>query len=412
MKYFFNLLNVACIALIGVTVWLLLPDDLELARKIPAYCATLSMLSMSLAMLLSCRPKWIDYLFGGIDKAYVWHKWLGIVGLLGASFHWLLVPGPAESGMNPVFAEFGEEVGQWAVYGLLLLGVSSMIKKIPYRLWYYIHQLMGPIFIIAVYHTFFSDAPFALFSKTGLALILISLVGIISWVYKVFIKPRGHLRYRVDSITQLDDAIALTLTPDSKKLSYQTGQFAYLDFNLSKVAHFHPFTITSVSSDADLSFIIRGLGAHTTALQSCVKVGSEVTVDGGYGRMFSKMKQRKPQIWIAGGIGITPYISAIRSLFDDRHETHLFFAGKGKFRDLIIAKIGHLIGTKNINFYSDFDENKRLNADVICSVLSLPVNSYNVFACGPAPLLSDIKHQLLEKGMKKNQWHSENFTMR
>jgi len=412
MKYFLNVLNGAVITLIAVAIWLLLPDELALARKIPAFFATLSMLSMSVAMLLSCRPKWIDYLLGGIDKAYVWHKWLGILGLLGASFHWLLVPGPAGSGMNPSFAEFGEEVGQWAVYGLLLLGMTSMIKKIPYRLWYYLHQLMGPIFIIAVYHTFFSDAPFAIFSKTGLALVLIALLGISSWLYKIFIKPHSYLKYRVEGINRLDDAIELVLAPDNEKLHYHTGQFAYLDFKLSKVAHFHPFTITSTRDDQTLSFIIRSLGEHTAVLQNNVKVGAEVIVDGGYGRMFTKMRQQSPQIWIAGGIGITPYLSAIRALLDNNVETHLFFTAKGEFRDLIITKISTLIGAKRVHFHCDFTQEKRLNADTICSVLGLPLNHYKVFACGPAPLLSALNSQLLAKGMLKKQWHSEIFTMR
>ena len=203
---------------VSLSIWFILPVELELARKVPAFFAAISMLSMAMAMLISCRTKWLDRLISGIDKAYVWHKWLGISGVLGASFNWLLVPGPAGNGIDPTFADFGEEVGQWAMYGLILLGAISMIRQIPYRIWYYTHMLMGPIFIISVYHTFFSDVPFSLTSVTGITLLMVSAIGIVSWVYKIIFKKRNFCAYTVSDIKPIDNAVEVTLEAESKTI--------------------------------------------------------------------------------------------------------------------------------------------------------------------------------------------------
>ena len=397
---------------VSLSIWFILPVELELARKVPAFFAAISMLSMAMAMLISCRTKWLDRLIGGIDKAYVWHKWLGISGVLGASFHWLLVPGPAGNGIDPTFADFGEEVGQWAMYGLILLGAISMVRQIPYRIWYYTHMLMGPIFIISVYHTFFSDVPFSLTSVTGITLLMVSAIGIVSWVYKIIFKKRHFCAYTVSDIKQIDNAVEVTLEADSKTIDYQVGQFAYLDFNLDKVSHFHPFTITSHPSEQQLSFIIRNLGKHTEALQTQLAVGQKVTVDGGYGQLMRKKKASQPQVWLAGGIGITPFLSWIKATASPEQEVHLFFVGRGKFYRLMVQKVTEIIGTKNIQLHIQDSEQERLSADGICEKLSLPLSMYQVFGCGPTPMLSSLKKQLVSKGLKPSHWHNENFVMR
>ena len=407
-------------SLLSIGVWFLLPVDLELARKIPAFFATISMISMALAMVISCRPKWIEPLVGGMDKAYIWHKWLGIFGLLGASFHWMLVPGPAGNALDPQFAEMGEEVGQWAMYGLLLLGGVSMVKQIPYRIWFYTHKLMGPIFLISVYHTFFSDVPFELFSLTGAALVVVSLIGSVSWIYKTFMKPKQYRAYQVTEVNPMDDAVEVVMQAEREGIQYHVGQFAYLDFGFDRVEHFHPFTITSSpefeagqeSSQPELSFVIRGLGRHTKELQNRLNVGLSVTVDGGYGRLHAKKKANKPQVWIAGGIGITPFLAWIRSWKASDQPVHLFYVGRGNLYSLMLEKVGQLIGSKRIILHKQSVESERLTAEIMCSKLDLDIKQYQWFACGPTPMLMSLKSQLVDKGMKANQWHNENFSMR
>ncbi|WP_114765732.1 ferredoxin reductase family protein [Vibrio rhodolitus] len=412
----FKLSPVFKAVLIGVVVsiglWFLLPQELELARKIPAYFATVSMMSMSAAIVISCRPKWLDKALGGIDKAYVWHKWLGIAGLLGASFHWLLVPGPAGNSAFPAFTEFGEEMGQWAVYGLLLIGGVSMVRRLPYRIWFYTHKLMAPIFLVSVYHTFFSDVPFELTTITGLSLALVSLVGIAGIIYKSFLVKKSYKQYQVVEVRAIGDAVAVQMVPINDAIDYEVGQFAYLDFGFEKIEHFHPFTIVSNPENKNLSFIIRNLGQHTAKLQTELKVGQMVTVDGGYGQLSNHKKDSKPQVWIAGGIGITPFVAWLSAKTSSEQEIHLFYMGRGEFYESMSEWVKKECGKVGVQFYSKSDLDRRLDASVIKSKLNNSISEYQMFGCGPVEMLEDIKQGLVKQGMQEEQWHNENFVMR
>ncbi|MFD2029283.1 ferric reductase-like transmembrane domain-containing protein [Ancylobacter dichloromethanicus] len=111
---------------------------------------------MSLAMALALRPRWPESWFGGLDKMYRLHKWLGITALVGAIVHWLWAQGPKWAVgwgwlerpvrgerppiENPVEAFFAnlrgsaEGVGEWAFYAAVLLIALALIRYFPYRL--------------------------------------------------------------------------------------------------------------------------------------------------------------------------------------------------------------------------------------------------------------------------------------
>jgi predicted ferric reductase len=62
-----------------------------------------------------------------------------------------------------------------------------------------------------------------------------------------------------------------------------------------------------------MTFIIKGLGDYTKRLPATLKAGEPVKVKGPYGQFnFSSNKPR--QIWVGGGIGITPFPSGGRAI--------------------------------------------------------------------------------------------------
>ncbi|GAA5316254.1 MAG: ferric reductase-like transmembrane domain-containing protein [Candidatus Pelagadaptatus aseana] len=402
--------------------WLVLPADLEMKRKVPALFAAISMLSMAVALWLGIRPKLADILFGGMDKAYQWHKWLGISGLLGASLHWALVPGPAGGDVIPAIAESGEEMGEVAMYLLLLLGCISFLRFLPYNIWHKTHQLMGPIFLISVYHTFFSDVPFTINSLTGYVLLAISALGVGSWVYKILLYKRHINSYKVVKLVQLDGAVEVTLAPRSDKtVKHQPGQFAYVDFNLKGVNEFHPYTIASSGSGDKLVFVIRALGDHTSELQQSIELGQTVQVDGPYGRLYKHRVHEKPQIWLAGGIGITPFLAWLKalrlnSIEQPTQEIHLFYSGEGQlFRQFApyLVKLQSPLQTVKLHAIDTTDKTSgRLTGEKIKQCIDQPLRNYQIFACGPKPMLKALRSQLRQLGMNGYQWHNERFDMR
>ncbi len=74
----------------------------------------------------------------------------------------------------------------------------------------------------------------------------------------------------------------------------------------------HPFTISS-GSHSDLRFSIKASGDFTKALLAGVPVGSAARIEGPYGA-FDYRRGRPHQLWLAGGIGITPFLSMAEDL--------------------------------------------------------------------------------------------------
>ena len=94
---------------------------------------------------------------------------------------------------------------------------------------------------------------------------------------------------------------------------HAAGQFAFVTFDRQEGKH--PFTIASAwdPETRSIMFITKALGDYTDFLPEKLEVGGDVTVEGPYGRFtFDDTKER--QIWIGGGIGITPFIARMKQL--------------------------------------------------------------------------------------------------
>jgi predicted ferric reductase len=108
--------------------------------------------SMSLGMALALRPQWPQAWFGGLDKMYGMHKWLGITALTAAVIHWLWIKGPkwavgwglierpAREPKVPItdpveaffrsFRGIAEDVGEWAFYAAVVLIALALIARL------------------------------------------------------------------------------------------------------------------------------------------------------------------------------------------------------------------------------------------------------------------------------------------
>ncbi|MBL0027542.1 MAG: ferric reductase-like transmembrane domain-containing protein [Rhodanobacteraceae bacterium] len=67
------------------------------AMSLSAGVAALAMMGM--AALLGARWRWVESLFGGLDRVYEVHKWLGVWALVLASVHLVFKAGaPGRAG--------------------------------------------------------------------------------------------------------------------------------------------------------------------------------------------------------------------------------------------------------------------------------------------------------------------------
>ena len=108
----------------------------------------------------------------------------------------------------------------------------------------------------------------------------------------------------------------ISMVPEHKPIKYKSGQFVFVRFyNQRLTKESHTFSIASKSNDETLRIVVKKLGDYTSNMEE-LKVGDKVAVEGPYGR-FNYKNYSRDQVWIAGGIGITPFLGMVRDLYDD-----------------------------------------------------------------------------------------------
>ncbi len=303
------------------------------------FSGVLAMGAMSIAMLLSIRPIWPEGRLGGLDKMYRLHKWLGI-GVLGVAIvHWLwsegpkwavglgLLSRPARAArpeiVDPIrrylgsFRGTAESIGEWAFYGLVILLLIALIKKIPYGWFRYSHRLVPIAYLALVFHSVILFDYGLWVTPLGLVLAVLMLGGsyaaVVSLVGRIGAGNRvtGKIAemHHFPGVRSLETVISLG--PGWK--GHKAGQFAFATSNALEGAH--PYTIASSWDPANplITFISKELGDHTTGLADRLKVGQNVTVEGPYGR-FTFDDGLQHQIWVGAGIGITPFVARLKEM--------------------------------------------------------------------------------------------------
>lgn len=431
------------IALLSV-LWLLADTVLSdpynffaLRTSVMNYTGIIGIGVMSIGMLLAIRPAIAENLLGGLDKSYRLHKWLGITALVIAVVHWLWAKGPkwmigwgwltrparkpAAEQTVPLFQffqsqrHFAEEIGEWAFYAMVLLIALALIKRFPYRYFFKTHRLLAIAYLVLVFHstvlmkyTYWDHlvAPLMAVLMAG---------GTIAALMSLFRKV-GAQRQAVGAIEEIqyhtdNRVLKVVINLKDRWSGHAAGQFAFLTFNTSEGPH--PFTISSAwNDDGRLTFLIKGIGDYTASLPATLKNGDLVKVEGPYGRFaFDDNKSR--QIWVAGGIGITPFIARMQSLAEqaDAREIDLFYSTAAPDEGFI-AKVQASADKAGVRLHvlrSDADG--RLNADRLCT--TVPAwSSASVWFCGPKNFGKALRQDLLAKGLSANDFHQELFDMR
>ena len=312
-----------------------LPWFVDLAVKhdveavISQYLGAVALIFMGISQVLATRFRILEPIFGGLDRIYVLHKWLGLIAISALMLHDTIDAEMEELGKETWIADLAEESGEIALYGLLMLVFVTLIRFIPYEIWKKSHKFIGAFYAMGTFHFLFILKPFTLLDPLGLYLSAFCLVGIISYFYMLAMEAyvRQDKPYQVDEIQQFGDIVEVTVSPTGKGIKHKAGQFAFL----SIAGERHPFTIASgPNSVRQLKFCIKPLGDYTNSLSSLLKNGASALISPAYGRFLMKSRP-KTQVWIAGGVGITPFLAWLEDLKADiAVNVQLYYCVHGK----------------------------------------------------------------------------------
>lgn len=293
---------------------------------------------MGLAMVLALRPLWPHAWLGGLDKMYRLHKWLGIAALVAAIVHWLWAKGPKWAvgwgwlerpthGPQPAFDNpleawlasqrgVAEGLGEWAFYAAVILIAIALIQRIHYRTFFKTHRLLAVVWLVLAYHALalleFRDWMQPLGWLLGMLLAGGTWAAMVVLARKVGAKRQ--VPGSIQSLEYFEGVNALLLDAEVPAWpGHKPGQFAFATSSAAEGAH--PYTIASSWDAADprIRFVIKALGDHTRQLREQLQVGQALKIEGPYG-CFTFDDGRARQIWIGGGIGITPFIGRMQHM--------------------------------------------------------------------------------------------------
>ncbi len=164
-------------------------------------------------------------------------------------------------------------------------------------------------------------------------------------------------------------------------------------------------------------------GRASTLVHDHLRTGSKVALQAPKGRFTLPVAPERPVVMVAGGIGITPFLSYLETLagIASRARVHLVYANRSgrshAYRDRL-ADLGRTLpGFTRVSLYDTPDEDDRVGRDfdragrvALADILPGDLSTTpEVFHCGPPPMMRAVEALLEEAGHPADLIHSETF---
>jgi ferredoxin-NADP reductase len=186
---------------------------------------------------------------------------------------------------------------------------------------------------------------------------------------------------------------------------FVSGQAADIAINKPGLEdELRPFTFTSVNGSNHLEFIIKIYTGHDGVTEKLldINIGDELIIH----EVFGSISYKGPGLFIAGGAGITPFISIFRQLKqqNDLDGNTLLFANR-KPEDIILkSELTSILGKNHIDILNMPQANmqgRRIDAELLKQHLGKEATYY--YICGPDKFTTAIIENLLGLGVKDSQ---------
>ena len=149
---------------------------------------TAALVYMATSCILASRWSVVESVFGGLDRVYEVHKWLGIWALVFATYHFVFKANLDVWNSVPIMElpkYWTRLVRQLSYVALGLIVLLALNRNIPYSVWRWWHKLSGPLFLLVILHWLSFKSPITLASPSGVWLMLCCGLGVIAVFYKL-----------------------------------------------------------------------------------------------------------------------------------------------------------------------------------------------------------------------------------
>jgi predicted ferric reductase len=376
------------------------------------------------SLILSGRYKIFDTWFRGQDKVYSAHRFFGTTSVVLLVIHPIAlviarIPLQGITEASSILVAFNNTailLGMVSLYGLIGLVAWSLNNRASYETFIWVHKLLGLFFVAGVSHAVLSGSVLATNDFMFWYVLALSVIASLTFLHYSLLADilHPHFAYKVTSIKHLPGNITdITMAPKFRHIHFRPGQYVYLYAERLNRHGYHPFTIASGYRSSELQFYIRGAGDFSSDI-SKLRKGDKVRIKGPYGGFTFDDKRYHKQLWIAGGIGITPFLSKARSLQRARRwpEIELVYAIKDASEAFAVHELDEIeYSVKRFN-YSMLDQVNHGTKSLLDLVEHFgAIDDCAIYICGPPAMLVSYAQQAEALGLSK-QFYFEEFSFK
>jgi predicted ferric reductase len=426
MKKFIPVVITFLSLLITFALWINSKADLNEIYTFPLksldqISALLAVIFLSFEFFLATRVRFIEFLFDGLDKVYKAHHTSGAIGfsllLLHPIFLILNALPNSTLALNYILPSntISYTLGVIAFYMFTLLIICTMFIKLPYKVWRQTHILFGVPLLFLFFHVLIVSSDISNSIPLKIWILSFIALAILSYIYKRFLYKfiTNRRQYIVTAVNKVSSNITeIYLKPVAKKLIYKPGQFAFIKFNGYLSGETHPFTLSSNPNGELLRISVGRFGKYTQNITN-LNVDSTAEIYGPYGNLGNEFEiDNKDQVWIAGGIGITPFISRLATI-PDKQKIYFYYLTNTREQAIYDNEIkNEIVNRSNISYLNHISsEYGRLDVQAIVNGVG-DLSNKRFFLCGPVSMVESMIAQLTKAGVKPSNIIYEEFNFK
>lgn len=236
-------------------------------------------------------------------------------------------------------------------------------------------------------------------------------------------------KYYIRKIYQVPQGVVILELGDKKGVpvfDFKPGQYVMISYVNEKggLERKHAFSLASSPAERDRIKLGIKIGGKFTQGLLRLNEGDQVLVNGPFGSFVFDESKHQDLVFLAGGIGITPFYSAIKYATDKNlpNKLTLLYSNKTVDGTLFFREI-RALEEQNKNFRALFSVtdknvlpvlkgvvNRRVDAAMINDFTG-GVSGKTFFICGPAGFMKSMRGNLLELGVDPSKIETEGFSM-
>ncbi|MCO5950861.1 ferredoxin--NADP reductase [Mucilaginibacter flavidus] len=387
---------------------------------------------------------------------YNWHNWTAYIVLTLVLLHPVLllfdpltkftfvdIVFPINAPTQKLFVALGT-ISMFAIVLVILTTQKFVKNRLGFRTWKNIHLISYATGLLFIVHGIVMDpelknrpVDFLDAEKVASEACFLILLAAIYFRVRYEIKKRHSSKFYklrvLNVISETTDAKSFVLDiPGNLKdvFTYTPGQFIKLKLMVNSKEYKRAYSLSSSPvTDDGFYFTIKRVkdGIVSNLLNDTLTPGYELLVLPPSGNFFKEYPSSDPThfVFFAGGSGITPVYSIIKSLLTKQPHSHLSLIYANRDLDSIIFKrelelleasyrerltITHVLSAASAGWGG---LKGRLDQDKIVQFMNkwmiMPVADTVYYVCGPSPFMELVEQELAYHKIQPSKIHLEKF---